>query len=633
MENFSKSHINTFARSLKDLTNNCDNAMEFYDSFNRYIPEISDFLYRIDHNSRIRLSDIVDSYSLFFRMYDTLKSLDIINYSKEDLDDAISRISKSIDYDNPNTYDSARFHNASKIFIKSSYHFIKNNNQFLFILDDDALKNYARYFRPIIASQDIIKRVVEKQLKKYSDLRQTIVDATDCEKNRMLISNDMKDYLIELMDDVYYNWRDKWDLENIIERYNDEIERQHQSQKKSIAPVKYKINNIEEKPKAISGYQIRIDELINYFDIDTLKNKDVLTEKEMALLIKHTTNNDLAITDNNIVVLDSLLYINKELLLKELSRFKEPTALLYLNLLLRTFVIKKKYSELKHLIGIINDIEIACFNPINYLKSANRSEDVTFINNFKQYMNLLQHDKDPQLSLIQDRYDDLKFLVYCFANDALTEEDYIEELGKYYLLLNSGLNLNGNVTDSDVIEFEAQNDKNILCLLTDNDDISFAEKNILNDITKVSDQAIAFDKIIRLENIDIHKDIDGHICKNESYDEELLKSCHFKSANCGNSRIYYGAFTNSNREKLVIIYGIRTGNMDNNSKTRYYKEVINNQLKPNEDYIMGIIDAFNNDKIHFEKYIAKSEEAKDHFKNTLKENGYKFENVNTLEME
>ena len=173
---------------------------------------------------------------------------------------------------------------------------------------------------------------------------------------------------------------------------------------------------------------------------------------------------------------------------------------------------------------------------------------------------------------------------------------------------------------------------NTVYLLTDNDGISFAEKDILNDIKNVNEQANAFDRVLRLENIDVHN-IKPHKFKTDFYDEKLLKSLNFKSAYFKDSRVYFGYFTNSNREPLVIIYGARTGNMDSNSKYDYFKDVMDDHVYPNRDKIMDIIASFNNDPEKFNKYIAESENAKDHFNEILKENGYKFKTVNTLEME
>lgn len=625
--------FNTLSRCLNDFSKETELVIKDIESSLASIPSIEDFLSKVDKRRKITLADVDKSYDEILTIFTIIAScgnegdyeefLEIISNSYDNLFDSINIFEPgAFDHDGFNNERYIGKYTDDEIFnIKKKYIYIKNGNK---------LQDYCLSLRGFLKFKEFFSMKWNKDLKKFYELNKTIHDVIKCEQTRNIISDDMRDYLFDTLDNSFGGWRERWDLDKIIEVYNQNIEDQRRNKERVI--VNRNLNfEIEETPKLENGYQLRIDELINYYDVNKAKDLVDLSDEKFEFVKKYTLTNDLNINSTDIIELDSLLYVNQDLLLKSLFQYKETKMKLFLNLLIRTYVIKKMPSELEFLLSNKDDFELACFDPKEYLNSVNRETEAQLIIKYIQYIGTLKTLNNPDLETFKNEYEDLKMLVYLFSKNLYDEKDYLKEIGEYVRLIDEHMTQTCGNFDEEITEINPVKN-NTVYLLTDNDGISFAEKDILNDIKNVNEQANAFDRVLRLENIDVHN-IKPHKFKTDFYDEKLLKSLNFKSAYFKDSRVYFGYFTNSNREPLVIIYGARTGNMDSNSKYDYFKDVMDDHVYPNRDKIMDIIASFNNDPEKFNKYIAESENAKDHFNEILKENGYKFKTVNTLEME
>ena len=639
MRNFNKKNGNTLSRSLIDLDNHNRNSIKKFENALTSLSNINSFLDKVDKRRRITFSDIEASFEDFVNLFNALNGFglgDETSFMKGLIAGVIKDLVNSIDLKNPNTINMDNLkidkpQNGVPIVKVSKVDLLKKHGDCIYILDGDKLNNYCVLLRGFINFKKDFEKKWEKSLEKAKELQITVSDVIKCEKKRDIISDDMKNYLIERLDDNYADWKNSWDFGNLIDIYNDSIKEQRRNKEKAIANRNLNFE-IEDKPVLENGYKIRIDELMNYYDIKEVNNLiPNITMEQLNYIQKYTLDTDLKISSTNIIELDSLLFVNSDLLQKSLSEYKEAKAKLYINLLIRTYVIKKMPSELEYLLSIIQDVEVAIFDPRSYLSGANRKNEADLVISYQQYIGTLKATKNPALSIIEERFDSLKLLVYMLSTGDYSEKEYLEEFGPYVSFLEEHMNDTIGTIDEEITEISPAK-TNTVYLLTDEDNISFVEKDILTDVSGVSKQANAFDKVMRLESIDVHNDIDVCKYKTDSYSEDLLKKLNFKSGNFKGSRVYFGYFANDKREPLVIVYGIKTGSMDSTSQRRYFKEVTNN-LKPNIDKIMDVVNAFKTDRNKFDKYLAESETAKDHFKEVLKANGYKKENVNTLEME
>ena len=625
--------FNTLSCSLNDFLEGTELIITNIEASIASIPSIDNFLSKVDKRRRITLADVDKSYDEILTIFKVVASCTSDGDSKE-IKEAIvlsyDELIKSISPFEPGTYDYNGFSNEiyQKNYtdeeitdIKKKYIYIKNENK---------LQDYCLSLRGFLKFKEFFSTKWNEDLKRFKDLDKTIHDVIKCQQTRNIITDDMRDYLFKALDSILGGWRKRWDLDKIIEVYNQNIEEQRRNKERVIANRNLNFV-IEETPKLENGYKLRIDELINYYDINKAKDLVDLSDEKFEFIKKYTLTNDLNINSTDIIELDSLLYVNQDLLLKSLFQYKETKMKLFLNLLIRTYVIKKMPSQLEFLLSNKDDFELACFDPKEYLNSVNRETEAQLIIKYIQYIGTLKALNNQDLETFKNEYEDLKMLVYLFSKKLYDEKDYLKEIGEYVRLIDEHMTQTCGNFDEEITEINPVKN-NTVYLLTDNDGISFAEKDILNDIKNVNEQANAFDRVLRFENIDVHN-IKPHKFKTDFYDEKLLKSLNFKSAYFKDSRVYFGYFTNSNREPLVIIYGARTGSMDSNSMYDYFKEVMDDHVYPNRDKIMDIIASFNNDPEKFNKYIAESENAKDHFNEILKENGYKFKTVNTLEME
>ena len=625
--------FNTLSCSLNDILEGTELIITNIEASIASIPSIDNFLSKVDKRRRITLADVDKSYDeilTIFKVVASCTSDGDSNEIKEAIVLSYDELIKSISPFEPGTYDYNGFNNEiyQKNYtdeeitdIKKKYIYIKNENK---------LQDYCLSLRGFLKFKEFFSIKWNEDLKRFKDLDKTIHDVIKCQQTRNLITDDMRDYLFEALDSILGGWRKRWDLDKIIEVYNQNIEEQRRNKERVIANRNLNFV-IEETPKLENGYKLRIDELINYYDINKAKDLVDLSDEKFEFIKKYTLTNDLNINSTDIIELDSLLYVNQDLLLKSLFQYKETKMKLFLNLLIRTYVIKKMPSQLEFLLSNKDDFELACFDPKEYLNSVNRETEAQLIIKYIQYIGTLKALNNQDLETFKNEYEDLKMLVYLFSKKLYDEKDYLKEIGEYVCLIDEHMTQTCGNFDEEITEINPVKN-NTVYLLTDNDGISFAEKDILNDIKNINEQANAFDRVLRFENIDVHN-IKPHKFKTDFYDEKLLKSLNFKSAYFKDSRVYFGYFTNSNREPLVIIYGARTGSMDSNSMYDYFKEVMDDHVYPNRDKIMDIIAAFNNDPEKFNKYIAESENSKDHFNEILKENGYKFKTVNTLEME
>ena len=625
--------FNTLSCSLNDFLEGTELIITNIEASIASIPSIDNFLSKVDKRRRITLADVDKSYDeilTIFKVVASCTSDGDSNEIKEAIVLSYEELIKSISPFEPGTYDYNGFSNEiyQKNYtdeeitnIKKKYIYIKNENK---------LQDYCLSLRGFLKFNEFLSTKWNEDLKRFKDLDKTIHDVIKCQQTRNIITDDMRDYLFKALDSILGGWRKRWDLDKIIEVYNQNIEEQRRNKERVIANRNLNFV-IEETPKLENGYKLRIDELINYYDINKAKDLVDLSDEKFEFIKKYTLTNDLNINSTDIIELDSLLYVNQDLLLKSLFQYKETKMKLFLNLLIRTYVIKKMPSQLEFLLSNKDDFELACFDPKEYLNSVNRETEAQLIIKYIQYIGTLKALNNQDLETFKNEYEDLKMLVYLFSKKLYDEKEYLKEIGEYVRLIDEHMTQTCGNFDEEITEINPVKN-NTVYLLADNDGISFAEKDILNDIKNVNEQANAFDRVLRFENIDVHN-IKPHKFKTDFYDEKLLKSLNFKSAYFKDSRVYFGYFTNSNREPLVIIYGARTGSMDSNSMYDYFKEVMDDHVYPNRDKIMDIIASFNNDPEKFNKYIAESENAKDHFNEILKENGYKFKTVNTLEME
>lgn len=420
--------------------------------------------------------------------------------------------------------------------------------------------------------------------------------------------------MLNAMDRIYDDWREYYNLEEAIDVYNEyivqlRIDRLNAEQKRRQSA---ELQKNEAKSKLDNGYKVRIDELINNYEKIDLNNFDV---DKVRVINKYVTNT--VITKENINELDSLLYLNNVSLKNALLGYSLSKREYYYNLLIRTYLIKKMDKELDSLLFTITDVEMEKFEHAKYLEKNNYLNELVLYNDYKSLYYELGQDKVKYGTLydeVGNTLSDFKDSIYFLSEGVFTEKDFLSETKNYLASYDNAYSIYNsyNMTMEDLNNADEllSNGENYVILLTDDNNISYAQYDMEAEVDNDAVKNIVYNQINMLKHININ-DYDPHKFKNVGYSEELLKKLHYKSYKRTHTRIFYGKFANSLRESLIIVYGAHNGCMDNNSKNEYGKSTLKN-CQNNIDKIENIIDAFNNHETNpelFNQILDKNDET------------------------
>ena len=490
----------------------------------------------------------------------------------------------------------------------------------IFIGDRNALVN-----ETIIDADDFIRRMINyfdcfvddfKYLyDSYDKFESTFNLFIEAIQSRVMIDEEKANLLVEIIKTLepVNPSNSKFDVNELIYSYNKNIldfkMQQKQAELRALAKAKEEENKVVEK----DPYEERIIELETYPDktyLDTIPNLD----KNMVI---DNLSLPYKITVNDVKELDMIVCQPKIGVYNTFISFGDAKRKLFYTLLFRTYINKKMDQEIKDLANMIPDIEMKKFNFVKFLSAhENMANDLVLYNNYRNFAFEVSknnnYENQKLLNRLNEQIEAFENIIYFYATGVYNESDYLSELKEHLIFYESiaasyGFDSDGIEQASDLLD---SNNENIIVLLTDDNNVSYAEKDMLAEIDNQSDMSIVYNQLVGIKDINVHE-VDPHKFKTDYYSEDFLKNLHFKSLKKVKTRFFFGKFANSNRESMVIIYGVHHGAMDNNRKTEYGNSALKN-CTTEIDKINMIVDAFANrsvDPKRFDEILNNSDEA------------------------
>ena len=474
----------------------------------------------------------------------------------------------------------------------------------------DLLQNTPTFIYRIIKYFDVYTEDFGELYDSYEDKEALLKIYADAIVSRVMFSEEQQKELCEVMAslDCVNPRTNNYDVNELVYVYNKFIFEQKLNQKK--AEIAKTLKAKEEIKVEVDPYEDRIREIETYPNVSILDTIPGL-DKKMVL-----DNLDLTqkITTNDYKELEMLLCQSKKVVNDTFIAYGTAKRKLFYTLLFRAYINKNMTQEIKELAYMIPDIEMKKFDYVEFLTDRNMDNDLELYNKYRAFIFELSQNKYENIELFEKLNEQLEAfenLIYYYATGVYDEKDYLSEL-KEYLVSYENMAASYNFENANIEEVNELFDgsENMIVLLTDDNNISYAEKDMLAEIDNQSEMALVYNQLIGIKDINVH-DVDPHKFKTDWYSEDFLKNLHFKSIKKVKTRFFFGKFSNSERESMVLIYGIHHGSMDNNAKDEYGKSTLRNCA--NEiDKINMIIDAFTNrsaDPKRFNQILDNSDEA------------------------
>ena len=435
----------------------------------------------------------------------------------------------------------------------------------------------------------------------YDDKETLLNIYADAIEARVMFSEEQQRELCDVMESLYcVNPRTRnYDVNELVYVYNKFVFEQKLNQKKALMAKAVKAK--EEVVIEVDPYEERIRAIETYPNVSILDTIPGL-DKKIVL-----DNLDLTqkITTNDYKELEMLLCQSKKVIYDAFIAYGTLKRKLFYTLLFRAYINKNMTEQIKELAYMIPDIEMKKFDYVEFLTEHNMNNDLVLYNNYRAFLYELSQNKYENIELydkLNEQLEAFETLIYCYATGLYDEKDYLTELQEYLVSYeNMAASYHFENTNGDEVnELLNNNDENIVVLLTDDDGISYAEKDLRSEITTNQDMNIVYNQLMGIKSINVHE-VDPHKFKTDCYSEAFLKNLHFKSLKKQKTRFFYGKFANSEGESMVLIYGVHHGAMDFNDKDEYGKSTLRN-CKSEIDKINMIIDAFTNRSVDPERF-------------------------------
>ena len=553
-------YINNIEKTLTEIKNSKDLSKELENDLIIFDNEL--LKNNIEENILKKFMNILklDYYDKFLDKYTLTDIIELNNYlkNKDDIDDI-------------NINEFRRIITLSKEKIREIEESIK---KYLINLRDirikfDYLNNQIKEYNEIknIFNKYINKKVITE--KELEVIYKFILDNPDIISKEELL--DLLTLIIDSNASIYINNLEKNKKE--VKEYSEDYRKIMMQEATNLIKTSSKIPiSVQKKYQAINmneSIENKID-IFNSFD-------SIIVRKQLAIL------------DLQKVVIPKVIkarrYANDayQLLETSLNYIKEVEDMLTEELIKREELVNsdnRNYSLYENtdnndLIEFIRNVDIL-IDDLKFLKLSKDKIDklVKFKNEtLFAYQDLLSDESEFNYNLFKTKFEDLKLEYEIMST--LYDNMHIEKE-----IVKSNINYDSNI-------------KNVLVFLQDKDGNELVKEDLQSLISLNSKcKSMILKKLENLKYYDNHvkEDNNDHKLKSDNYSIEFMKKYHVKSTNTGLYRIYYSIFP-SQPYNLMFIYGIKGGNLSNNSKGDYIEDILS-RVYHNENIINEYINIF-----------------------------------------